>query len=87
MAQMLVYMSEIANCSNEIKKEFEFEVIHSKNWEGLVNETIDTYVYQLSEGLEKVKGQEKNNLIKIVQALIYYKENKDAEIEEFQRKV
>lgn len=34
-----------------------------------------------------MKGSEKMDLLKIIQALIYYKENKDADIESFQRQV
>ena len=33
-----------------------------------------------------MKGTEKMDLLKIIQAFFYYKENKDAEIESFQKR-
>ena len=63
-------------------------MIKSKNWDELVNETINTYEYQLAEGLDSLKGSEKHDLLKVIQALIFYKENKEnAEIESFHRQV
>jgi hypothetical protein len=88
MAQMTVYQFDIANCSKDIKNEFDCETIHSKNWDNLVSETINTYEYQLAEGLEALSGAEKRDLMKIIKALIFYKENKEnAEIESFTRQV
>jgi hypothetical protein len=88
MAQMSCYKDDIQYCSNEIKKEFDFDVIHAKNWDHLVSETINTYEFQLGEGMDQVSGPEKTGLLKIIQALIFYKENKDnAEMEEFHKHV
>ena len=87
MSQMTCYKEDIQYCSNDIKKQYEFDVIHTQNWDALVSDTINAYQFQLAEGLETLKGTEKMDLLKIIQALIYYKENKDAEIESFQRQV
>jgi len=37
--------------------------------------------------LDKVKGDQKKDLIKVVEALIYYKNNADADVEDFDRKI
>lgn len=87
MVQLTCYKEDIQSCSAEIQKEFEFDVIHSKNWDNLVSETINAYEFQLAEGLQTLKGEEKKYLLQIIMALIYYKQNKDADIQNFQRQV
>ena len=37
MSQLCCYKEDIQYCSNEIKREFDFETIASKNWDHLVN--------------------------------------------------
>jgi len=66
MAQLYSYKEDIPYCSNEIKKEYDIEYIYSQNWAKLIKETIDSYEFQLAEGLDRVKGQDKKDLIRVV---------------------
>lgn len=67
--------------------EYNIQTICNQNWDKLVKETIDSYEYQLAEGLDRVHGVEKIDLIKVVEALIYYKNNVNADVESFDKKI
>ena len=77
LAQIYTYQEDIQYCSADIKKEYDVEVIHHKSWEHFVNETITSYEFQLGEGLDTVKGAEKLDLLKVIEALSYYKEHSE----------
>lgn len=47
LAQIYTYQEDIQYCSADIKKEYDVEVIHNKQWEQFVNETITSYEFQL----------------------------------------
>lgn len=86
-AQIFTYKEDIEYCSAEVKREFDIERISHSNWEAFVRETINSYEFQLSEGIDRLKGSEKRDLIKVIEALIYFKERSDADIEEFDKKI
>ena len=87
MAQLSCYKEDIQYCSNDIKREYDIENIYNKNWPKLVQETIESYEFQLGEALDRVGGDEKKDLIKVVEALIYFRNNADADVENFDRKI
>lgn len=88
LAQIYTYQEDIQYCSAEIEKEYNVEVIHNKAWDAFVNETITSYEFQLGEGLDTVKGTKKMDLLKVIEALSYYKEHSDnADIENFDRRI
>jgi hypothetical protein len=80
MAQVYSYREDIQYCSSEIKKEYEIEQIFNKNWPKLIQETIDSYQFQLGEAIDRMAGDEKKDLIKVIEALLYYKNNADADV-------
>jgi hypothetical protein len=87
-AQIYSYQLDIPYCSKEVEKEFDIEQIHNKDWENFVTETITSYEFQLGEGLDRVMGAEKTDLLKVIEALTYYKEHSDnADIENFDRAI
>ena len=71
-------------CSQEIKNEFNLEKAVSKNFDKLVAETIEQYGFWLAESLGTVQGRNKEDLIKVLQALYYYKKQ-NSKAEEFDR--
>lgn len=87
MAQVFSYKEDIEYCSSEIKKEYDIEKIYSNNWPKLIQDTIDSYEFQLGEAIDRLGGDEKKDLIKVVEALLYYKNNVDADVESFDRKI
>lgn len=86
IAQIESYKEDIGVCNNEIKAEFEISKISSSNWDKLVDETIDSYEFQLGENLDAAHGEQKVDLIKVIEALTYYRKNsQNANIEEFDK--
>ena len=61
-------------CSKEISGEFDLDKVASPNFNKLLDETVEQYWFLLAESLGSVKGVQKENLIKVLQALYYYKE-------------
>ena len=59
------------------------EHVASKDFEKLVKESVSDYWFLLAEALGSVRDREKKNLIKILQALYYYKSDHQTEVEEF----
>ncbi len=57
----------------------------SKNFIGLLNNTVEEYWFLLADGLDLVKGEKKDHLIRVLQALDYYKGQQKNNIEEFDR--
>ena len=47
--------------------------IISKNFVGLVKDTVDEYWFLLAESMSQMNGKKKQDLIKVLQALYYYK--------------
>lgn len=78
--QAICYSSDIEICSNQIKAEFDMEKIASKNFLELVKETVDEYWFLLAEAMASVKGKNKEDLIKVLQALYYYKSSSKTEV-------
>ena len=66
MLQACTYREVIYSCSNEIKKEFDLDKIAHNKWRGFVEETINSYEFQLSEALDQLKGRQKTDLIKVI---------------------
>ena len=48
MIQLYSYREDIEYCSSDIKKEYDIEAIYNKSWAKFVQETIDSYEYQLA---------------------------------------
>lgn len=87
-AQIWAYKEDIESCSKEIKAEYDINSIANKNWKNFVDETINDYWHLLAEGIDKTKGSQKIDLIKVMQALDYYRSNSEnANIEEFDKMV
>ena len=61
-------------CSKEISGEFDLDKVVSPNFNKLLDDTVEQYWFLLAESLGSVKGVQKENLIKVLQALYYYKE-------------
>jgi hypothetical protein len=40
-----------------------------------VKETINSYEFQLGDVIDKLKGQQKRDLLKVIEALVYFKEH------------
>lgn len=59
--------------------------IISKNFVGLVKDTVDEYWFLLAESMSQMNGKKKQDLIKVLQALYYYKSSSKTEVEEFDR--
>lgn len=58
----------------------------SKNWEGLVKDTVNEYWFLLAESLSNVKdNRDREVLVRVLQALDYYRDNKITDIEEFDK--
>lgn len=57
MAQVCSYREDIEYCSSEIKKEYDIEQIFSKNWPKLIQDTIDSYEFQLGEAIDQMTGE------------------------------
>ena len=54
----------------------------------MVKETINGYEFQLGESIDRLKGPQKKDLIKVIEALVYFKEHtENADIEEFDRRI
>lgn len=83
--QTISYSSDIDMCSKAISAEFDVEKVASSDFNKLVNETVEQYWYLLAESLGSVKGKSKENLIRVLQALFYYKSSSKTEAEEFDR--
>lgn len=77
------YSCDISNCSNEISSQFNLDYVASKNWNQLVKDTVEQYWFLLAEALDSVKNQKRRDLIRVLQALSYYKNNKEIKAEEF----
>jgi len=88
LAQICTYKEGIEYCSGEIKREFDIDRIYSNNWSNLVKDTINGYEFQLGESIDRLKGPQKKDLIKVIEALLYFKEHtENADIEEFDRRI
>ena len=72
-------------CSKEIKDEFNLDKTASRNFDHLVNETVEQYWFLLAENLSGIPPKIKEDLIKVLQALYYYKQSSKTEVEEFDR--
>lgn len=57
----------------------------SKNYNELVNRTVEEYWFLLADGLDRMKGEKKDALLRVLQALDYYKGQQKTNIEEFDR--
>lgn len=79
------YSADIEICSKQIEAEFDVDKIASHNFVDLVKETVDEYWFLLAEGLSSTNGKSKQDLIKVLQALYYYKSSSKHEVEEFDR--
>jgi hypothetical protein len=75
LAQICTYKEDIQYCSGEVKREFDIERIFNNNWEAFVKETINGYEFQLGDAVDRLKGQQKKDLIKVIEALVYFKEH------------
>jgi hypothetical protein len=78
-----VYISDINSCSNEIKMEFNLSKVESKDFESLVNDTVDQYWCLLAEALEITKGDRKQDLIRVLEALHHFKSSSEVNSEKF----
>jgi hypothetical protein len=88
LAQICTYKEDIQYCSGDVKREFDIERIFSNNWENFVRETINGYEFQLGEAVDRLKGAQKCDLIKVIEALIYFKDHTaNADIEEFDKRI
>lgn len=82
LVQIQAYREDIQYCSSEIKKQFDLDKIASNNWETLVTETINSYEFQLGEGIDSIEGSDKKDLIRVIEALTYFKQHtENADIE------
>lgn len=71
-----------------MKREFDIERIFNNTWEAFVKDTINGYEFQLGDAVDRLKGQQKKDLIKVIEALVYFKEHSEnADIEEFDKKI
>lgn len=66
LAQICTYKEDIQYCSGEVKREFDIDRIYHNNWEAFVRETINGYEFQLGESVDRLKGQQKRDLIKVI---------------------
>ena len=63
----------------------------SKNWEKLIKDTVDEYWYLLSEAIldfqptNQEQKKTKETIIRVLQALDFYRENKTIDIEQFDK--
>ena len=48
MIQLYSYREDIEYCSSDIKKEYDIEAVYNKSWAKFVQETIDSYEFQLA---------------------------------------
>lgn len=81
--QCMSYSSDISNCNQEIQREFNINSVASSNFDRLVNETVDQYWFLLTEALHDTSNNKRRDLIRVLQALSYYKANKEIKSEEF----
>ena len=90
-AQALSYMFDIQIQSKEIEAEGNIEKVVSKNWENLVKDTVSQYWFLLAEAVgskepkNEAQRKSKETVIRVLQALDYYNENKTLDIEEFDK--
>jgi len=61
--------------------------VSSKDYEKLVKETVDQYWFLLAESLGESKNERKRDLIRVLQALYYYKTTNNIQSEEFDHKM
>lgn len=52
-----------------------------------MKETVDQYWFLLADSLNDVKNEKKRDLIRVLQALYYYKTTKNIQSEEFDHKM
>lgn len=57
--QSICYSQDIEMCSKDIQVEFDLNKVYSKNFDNLVNETVEQYWFLLAESLGSVKGKNK----------------------------
>ena len=70
-------------CSKEIQAEFDVSKIVSPKFLDLVNETVEQYWFLMADSLSTMKNENKKDLIKVLQALFYYKSNKKTDVKQF----
>lgn len=88
LAQICTYKEDIQYCAGDVKREFDIERIYNSNWEGFVKETINSYEFQLGDAIDRLQGQQKKDMLKVIEALVYFKEHSEsADMEEFDRKI
>ena len=71
--QCVSYSADIDICSKQIQAQFDVDKIASNHFFDLVKETVDEYWFLLAEAMSSVNGKNKQDLIKVLQALYYYK--------------
>lgn len=91
-AQALSYMFDIEIKSKEIDAESSnIRNVASKNWQKLVKDTVDEYWFLLAEAIldyqpsNSDKKRRKETVIRVLQALDFYRENKTIDIEQFDK--
>lgn len=80
------YKENIKLCTLEIQAELK-ECFKTKNtsYDKLMNGLLEDYVKILVQSLSLIKEENKNDFLKLIQALVYYKDNPKVYAHEFER--